>query len=63
MTKLVYPDGRAGEFLVVVDLLKSNGVVEHYDLMRRYARRGEINGRRVFWLQVIISSTSQRVIE
>ena len=39
MTKLVYPDGRAGEFLVVVDLLKSNGVVEHYDLMRRYARR------------------------
>jgi hypothetical protein len=39
MTKLVYPDGRAEEFLVVVDLLKSNGVVEHYDLMRRYARR------------------------
>jgi hypothetical protein len=36
---LVYPDGRAEEFLVVVDLLKSNGVVEHYDLMRRYARR------------------------
>jgi len=35
MTKLVYPDGRAEEFLVVVDLLKSNGVVEHYDLMRR----------------------------
>ena len=36
MTKLVYSDGRAEEFLVVVDLLKSNVVVEHYDLMRRY---------------------------
>ena len=46
MTKLVYPDGRAEEFGDVVDLLKSNGVVEHHDLMRRYARRGEINGRR-----------------
>jgi len=39
MTKLVYPDGRAEEFGDVVDLLKSNGVVEHHDLMRRYARR------------------------
>ena len=36
MTKLVYPDGRAEEFLVVVDLLKSNnGVVEHYDLLKQ----------------------------
>ena len=36
MTKLVYPDGTVDEFGDVVDLLKSNGVVEHYDLMRRY---------------------------
>ena len=35
MPKLVYPDGQAEEFQTVVDLLKSNGVVEHYDLMRR----------------------------
>jgi len=35
MTKLVYPNGRVEEFLVAVDLLKSNGVVELYDLMRR----------------------------
>ena len=33
MTKFIYPDGRAE------DLLKSNGVVEHYDLMRRHDRR------------------------
>ena len=35
MTKFVYSNGRAEEFQAVVDLLKSNGVVEHYDLMRR----------------------------
>ena len=29
MTKLVYPDGRVEEFRNVVNLLKSNGVVEH----------------------------------
>ncbi len=39
MPKLVYPEGRAEEFRAVVDLLKSNGVVEHYDLMRRLDRR------------------------
>lgn len=33
MSKLVYPDG--GEFETVVDLLKSNVVVEHYDLLLR----------------------------
>ena len=65
MTKLVYPDGRAEEFGDVVDLLKSNGVVEHHDLMRRYARRGEINGRRVFGYksssaQLLRGSVSER---
>lgn len=39
MPKFVYPDGRAEEFRAVVDLLKSDVVVEHYDLMRRYDRR------------------------
>jgi hypothetical protein len=34
MTKLVYPDERSQEFLVVVDLLKSNRVAEHYYLIR-----------------------------
>lgn len=34
MTKLVYPNGRGEEFRVVVDLLKSNVVMEHYDLLR-----------------------------
>lgn len=34
MTKLVYPDGRTEEFRVVVNLLKSNAVVEHYDLLK-----------------------------
>jgi hypothetical protein len=35
ITKLVYPDGGAEEFQDVVDLLKANVVVEHYNLMRR----------------------------
>lgn len=33
MSKFVYPD--VGEFETVVDLLKSNVVVEHYDLLLR----------------------------
>jgi hypothetical protein len=34
MPRLDYPEGRAEEFRDVVDLLKSNVVVEHYDLIR-----------------------------
>jgi hypothetical protein len=33
MWKYGYPDGRVEEFGDVVDLLKTNAVVEHYDLM------------------------------
>ena len=33
MTKLVYPEGETSEFKKVVDLLKSNKIVEHYDLL------------------------------
>ena len=35
MTKLVYPDGEAREFRAVLNLLKSNTVMEHYDLMKQ----------------------------
>ena len=33
MSKLVYPEGETSEFKKVVDLLKTNKIVEHYDLL------------------------------
>ena len=35
MTKLVYPEGDAGQFKRVVDLLKTNKIVEHCDLLKK----------------------------
>ena len=34
MTKLMYPEGETGEFKKVVDLLKTNQIVEHYELLK-----------------------------
>ena len=34
MTKLVYLEGETREFKKVVDLLKTNKIVEHYDLLK-----------------------------
>ena len=35
MTKLVNPEGEMSEFKKVVDLLKTNKIVEHYDLLKK----------------------------
>ena len=35
MTKLVYPEGEEDQFKKVINLLKTNKMLEHYDLMRQ----------------------------
>lgn len=34
MSPYVYPEGEARKFKKVVDLLKTNQIVEHYDLLK-----------------------------